>query len=156
MIHRPREHLHYRVHGLRRGDAQAVDEPALNAALRQKLGHLLTAPVDHHYFKTIARRPGDLARETRAQTVLIKQRASQLNQNSQSSPAVSGYPSARFMFWTAWPAAPFPRLSIAVTTTARPVAASNRTPMSQKLVCATDCRSGTCPTSYRRTNGSPA
>ena len=35
------------------------------------------------------------------------------------SPAVSSRPSATFMFWTACPAAPLPRLSIADTTTAR-------------------------------------
>src|SRR6202011_4097710 len=28
-----------------------------------------------------------------------------------SSPSCSGQPSMRFMFWTAWPAAPLPRLS---------------------------------------------
>src|SRR5581483_9775226 len=32
------------------------------------------------------------------------------------SPAVSSRPSARFAFWIAWPAAPFPRLSSAQTT----------------------------------------
>ena len=36
------------------------------------------------------------------------------------SPAVSGRPSARFAFCTAWPAAPLPRLSSAQTTIARP------------------------------------
>ena len=39
--------------------------------------------------------------------------------------------------WTAIPAAPFTRLSIATTTTQRPVLASKRTPISQKLVRAT-------------------
>src|SRR5260370_30334641 len=39
-------------------------------------------------------------------------------------PAVSGRPSMRLAAWTAWPAAPLPRLSRAATTTARPACAS--------------------------------
>ena len=51
----------------------------------------------------------------------------------------------RFMFCTAWPAAPLTRLSMALTTTARLVRASKVTPISQKLVRATARRSGTWP-----------
>src|SRR5262245_49765858 len=36
-------------------------------------------------------------------------------------PAVSGWPVMRFAFWTAWPAAPFPRLSRAATAKTSPV-----------------------------------
>ena len=50
------------------------------------------------------------------------------------SPAVSGRPSARFAFCTAWPAAPLPRLSIAQTTIRVPVARSVKTPSSAASV----------------------
>ncbi len=61
----------------------------------------------------------------------VEQRAADLDQQPHSSPSVSGRASTRFMFWRAWPAAPFTRLSIALTTTARPVAGSSFTPISQ-------------------------
>ncbi len=43
------------------------------------------------------------------------------------SPAVSGRPSSRLAHCSAWPAAPLPRLSIALTTTARPASSSTVT-----------------------------
>ena len=42
-------------------------------------------------------------------------------------PAVSSSPNMRFAFCSAWPAAPLPRLSIALTTTMRPACSSNAT-----------------------------
>ena len=58
------------------------------------------------------------------------------------------------MFCTAWPDAPFSRLSMTDTRIARPDG-STRQPMSQKFVCATCLISGSAaPTS--RTNGAPA
>src|SRR5205814_6089856 len=50
-------------------------------------------------------------------------------------PRVSSSPSARFAFWSAWPAAPLPRLSSAQTTTACPVAASSNSASSASSVC---------------------
>src|SRR4029077_5861451 len=73
--------------------------------------------------------------------------------HSPHRPVVWSRPSMTFMFWTAWPDAPFSRLSITDTSTARPDG-STRQPMSQKLVCATCLISGSVdPT--RRTNVSP-
>jgi len=46
------------------------------------------------------------------------------------------------MFWIACPAAPFTRLSMAATTTPRPVDPSKWTPISQKFVRATDRKKG--------------
>src|SRR5205814_2621687 len=46
------------------------------------------------------------------------------------SPRVSSRPSARFAFWTAWPAAPLPRLSSAQTTIAFSVARSSKSAIS--------------------------
>ena len=49
------------------------------------------------------------------------------------SPALSGRPSARFAAWTAWPAAPLSRLSIALSTRAVPVRGSTWTFNSARL-----------------------
>ena len=49
------------------------------------------------------------------------------------------------MFWTACPAAPLTRLSMALTTTARRVAGSYFTPMSQKFVRCTRAQVGHLP-----------
>src|SRR5262245_3055429 len=106
MIYCSGQYLHDRVHGFWRRDPQAVDEPALDAALGEETRHLLAAAVDHDHLIAVTRGLGDLAGEARAQIVLIEQRASQLHQDSQSSPSVSANPSARFMFCTACPAAP--------------------------------------------------
>ena len=57
-------------------------------------------------------------------------------------PAVSGKPSARFAFCTAWPAAPFPRLSIAQMTIVRSVARSPKTASSAASVPCTRTSSG--------------
>src|SRR5262245_9009552 len=59
-----------------------------------------------------------------------------------SSPAVSSTPHITLKFCTADPAAPFTRLSITETTTARPVAGSTFQPMSQKFDHATCLISG--------------
>src|SRR5262249_57007468 len=70
------------------------------------------------------------------------------------SPDSSGRPSARLRFCTAWPAAPFTRLSRAEKTTTRPGAASC-TEMWQSLVWVTSDRRGG-PAATTLTNGSPS
>src|SRR5258706_3555167 len=56
------------------------------------------------------------------------------------NPVFSSRPNIRFIFWTAWPAAPFTKLSSAEkTTTCRPRLAN---PRSQKLVVFTQLISG--------------
>src|SRR5207248_4522518 len=70
-------------------------------------------------------------------------------------PAVSGKPSIRLAFWTAWPAAPLPRLSIAAMAIARPVRGSARTATSAILVPVTRPVSGRMLAPRTRTNGSP-
>src|SRR5690348_12983756 len=55
-------------------------------------------------------------------------------------PVVSSRPNIKFIFCTAWPAAPFTRLSIAEKTTICLPRAAN--PMSQKLVVFTQLMSG--------------
>src|ERR1700680_1353678 len=155
MIDAAREHLQNGIHGFRRSHPQPLDETALDAPLRQITGHLLASAVDHHHLRAPRARLRDLARQRIARFRRIQQGAAQFDQNLHSSPSVSAYPSIRFMFCTACPAAPLTRLSMALTTTARRVAWSTVTPISQKLVRCTARRSGTRPAAYVRTNGSP-
>src|SRR5262249_29875658 len=71
-------------------------------------------------------------------------------------PTVSGRPSMRLAAWTAWPAAPLPRLSRTATTTARPActsAAACRCAILEPLVAAVD---GQRPSGSRWTNGAPS
>ena len=96
----------------------------------------------------------DHRREVRA---ILEQLAAELEDQRAApvtaTPSVSSRPSITFMFCTAWPDAPFSRLSITDTRIARPDG-STRQPMSQKLVCATCLISGSAePT--RRTNVAP-
>ena len=60
------------------------------------------------------------------------------------------------MFWIAWPAAPLTMLSIAETTTSRPVRPSKCREMCQRLAYFTFFRFATSPARSIRTNGSPA
>src|SRR5262249_20255988 len=57
---------------------------------------------------------------------------------------------------TACPAAPFTKLSIALTTIRCRCASSAAHPMSQKFVLSTPCTDGHSPAGSSRTNGSPA
>ncbi len=123
-------YFNYRIEHRRSGDAQAIHELALDAALGQVARHLLAATVDHHR-RVVPRNCRDLPGESLAGCIGIQQRTAQFYQQLHSSPSASGYPSIRFMFCTACPAAPLTRLSIALTTTARPVVESTTTPISQ-------------------------
>jgi len=71
-----------------------------------------------------------------------------------SSPIVSGKPSMTFIFCTAWPDAPFVRLSSAATIMARPGMRSAATPMKVMLEPRTWRVCGTLPYGSRWTNGS--
>src|SRR6476646_4999608 len=70
---------------------------------------------------------------------------------SRRNPAVSGRPSARFAFCTAWPAAPLPRLSVAQITTV--VSPFTKTPISAASLPCTREISGTTPSGSTRTHG---
>src|SRR5207249_4690545 len=73
--------------------------------------------------------------------------------SSVGRPSASGQPSATLRFCTAWPAAPFTRLSSAEKTTARPGAAA-WTDIRQSLVPTTSERRGGALSTF--TNGEPA
>ena len=156
VIDAAREDLQHGVQRFGTGDPQPAHKVARNAALGEVARHLLAAAMHHHHLDSASAGRRDLRRQAIAGFRAIEQRAAELDQNLHSKPSVSGSPSMRFMFWTAWPAAPFTRLSMALTTIARPVLASSVTPISQKLVRATPRRSGMWPGLYSRINGSPA
>src|SRR5262249_11187762 len=138
------------------GDTKAVDELALDSTIGQIAGHLLAAAMDYNHAVPAPPRFHDLRQQALAGDRVVEQRAPEFHQQLHNSDSVSANPSVRLRLCTACPAAPFTRLSIALTTTARPVRGSKLTPISQKLVRATACRSGTAPGLYRRMNGSPA
>src|SRR6202022_1893137 len=101
-----------------------------------------SAPMDNHKRRR-ARGGGRDRRHDRAQVrrILQKLAAKLQNHRRHSSPVPSSRPSMTLTFWTAWPAAPFTRLSTTETSTPRPDG-STRHPMSQKFVCATCLISG--------------
>src|SRR5262249_42112431 len=69
------------------------------------------------------------------------------------SPAFSGRPRARFMDWTAAPAVPLVRLSMAATATSRPASASTVTCSCTALEPSTAEVAGQTPSGSRCTNG---
>src|SRR5581483_2004724 len=154
MIDASCQNFDHAVQHVRRRNTQAVHEPAFNSALGKKARHLLAAAMDYYDF-VHARYSGDLPCQHIARFGSIEQCTAGLEEKLHSRPSVSARPSARFIFCTACPAAPFTRLSMALITTPRPPTGSNATPMSQKFVRATARASGMWPGLYSRINGSP-
>ena len=98
VIHGSRKHLQHGIEGFRAGDAQPVDEAALDAAIGQESGHLPAAPVDHHHLHAGGRCGNDLLSQGPTRLGRIQQRAAEFDQDPHSSASVSGKPSIRFMF----------------------------------------------------------
>jgi hypothetical protein len=73
---------------------------------------------------------------------------------TRSSPIVSGRSHITFMFWIAWPAAPFTRLSVTDRMIARPGSRSAKTPMMQWFEPRTSRVLGLTPAGTTWTNGS--
>ena len=127
------------------GDAQPVDLPLLDPGGLQRGVDLLAAAVHDD-----ERRPGGRDRRDRRHDRRPAARGSSISSPPNfrttgaavtAAPSRSSRPSMTFRFCTAWPAAPFTRLSMTETRTARPDG-STRQPMSQKFVCATCLISG--------------
>src|SRR5580658_2337996 len=156
LIQQAAEHHHGRVARFAIGYAQAADEAAGDAHARQSCGENSSAAMNHQQFVAGARELGDLPRDGLHGFFIFEQRACNFNYQSHSKPAVSGNPHIRFMFCTAWPAAPLPRLSRQETTTRRSPAGSSANPMSQKLVWVTCCNSGKRGCARTRTSGRAA
>src|SRR5207248_1957019 len=97
---------------------------------------------------TADRHPRHCRDHARQQRAIFEQLAAELEDKRPSAscdphnnPVLSSIPSITFMFCTAWPDAPFSRLSMTDTRTARPES-STRHPISQKFVWATCLISG--------------
>src|ERR1019366_4004299 len=111
VIDAPCEDFQHGVHGFGCSDTEASHEGALDAAFRQVAGHLLAATVHDDDFETRGTGAGDLPCQSIARVRGVEQRASELDHQFHNSPSVSGWPSIRFMFCMACPAAPLTRLS---------------------------------------------
>src|SRR5262249_10192527 len=118
------------------------------------------AAVDDHEARPVLARRGHLGREraqrARVLEALPRDLDDHVDGRGQRRPSPSSSRNMRFAFWTAWPAAPFTRLSMADTITARRVAASNASATSQKFVPSTAATLGNSPAGSSRTNGRPA
>src|SRR5262245_10308438 len=138
------------------GNAQAVDLTLLDPGHLQRRIDLFAAAVDDDDRAAAARDVHGGCDDRSQPRRILEQFAAEFQNEcaGHNRPAVSDSPSMTFMFCTAWPDAPFRRLSITEIRIARPDE-STRQPISQKFVCATCLISGSwAPTS--RTNGSPA
>ena len=93
-------------------------------------------------------------RYKRSERAGIGPRAPHGNSATCSNPMVSGKPSMRFMFCTAWPDAPLVRLSSAEPIMARPAMRSAATPMKVMLEPRTWRVCGSAPNGSTCTNGS--
>src|SRR5207248_497126 len=94
-----------------------VDLPFLNARRLQREIDLFSAAMnDHERHRGASNRPRDRPQKRR----VLEELSTDLEDGRHRSPVRSSSPSMTFMFCTAWPAAPFTRLSITETSTARP------------------------------------
>ena len=126
LVHLAGEDHQRDVAGFGIGDAQAVDEFALLAQRLQRARQLHAAAMDHGHLVAIAHQVGNGAHAAIQQRRSFKARAAEFD--TYFIPALRfGFirdlplrqPSITFMFCTAWPAAPFSRLSRQLTITAR-------------------------------------
>jgi len=85
-----RENHHGGVASLAIGDAQAINEPAVEAHARQRGGENLSASVNYEQFVARAREFRDLPRDRLHIFVALEQRARQFDYHPHSNPAVSG------------------------------------------------------------------
>ncbi len=89
MVDAAGEDFEHGVDGVGRGNAQAADEAALDAAIGEVAGHLLAAAVDHGDLVAGGAGGGDLARKAVAGIGGIEQGAAELHEELHSSASVS-------------------------------------------------------------------
>src|SRR5439155_21228676 len=110
------------------------------------------APMHHRHAVAPASELANLTRQASALSSVPEGQAADFDHQSHASAISWGKPYIRFMFSTAWPAAPLPRLSSAETTTRRRVLGSSAKPRSAQLVWATAWITGR-PDPSTRTSG---
>src|SRR5271157_2260242 len=144
------------IAGFAIGDAQSGDKFAFDSKTLQSGGEKASAAMDHQEFVAVSGERGNVARELLHSHSIFEQSTRKFDDNSHKSPVCSSSPSVRFMFCTACPAAPFPRLSRHEMMIKRCPSVSRTKPMSQKFVFVTCCNSGREPAGEMRTMGRPA
>src|SRR4029077_1271518 len=148
---------HYRhVPRLPVGDPQPVDEPAFDTHALKRGGEDLSATMHHQQLMPLLGKLRNLSAQRANRFWIVQQSTGNLHDHSHWRPVASSKPIIAFMFCTAWPAAPLPRLSRQLTTTRRSPLESRAKPMSQKFVCATCWSSGRRPDGHSLTMGFPA
>ena len=89
------------------------------------------AAMNDHQLMTFAAQVGNGFGKLADDFLVVERRASDFDHELHCNPSFSSKPNIRFMFWTACPAAPFSRLSMHDTNTARLPSGDNENPMSQ-------------------------
>ena len=156
LIQLPGQHHHGHIAGLRIGDAQSVDEGGLATQLLQRAAKRRAAAVDDHQLVAFATQAGNRLGELVDQFFVVERRATDFDHQLHCNPSFSSKPNIRFMFCTAWPAAPFSRLSMHETSTARLPSGESEKPMSQKFVFSENLICGSRAAPKTRTHGLPA
>src|SRR2546430_4864798 len=123
-----------------------------NAEALQVCVDVFASAMDEHERFAAFPRFGDSAKNVRAPRRIFEEASSELD-DPHARPSVSGNPHIRLKFCTACEAAPFSRLSITETITARRPPCSSVKPISQRGVLTTFLSSGNCPAGRMRTNG---
>src|SRR5580698_5732220 len=100
--------------------------------------------MDNSYLVSIGDQVGDGFAAGVEDLFVLKRGTAQFDDKSHSKPSSSFHPHIRLRFCTAWPEAPFNRLSRQETKTRRFPSGARAKPRSQKLVRTTCCISGRC------------
>src|SRR5208337_1843218 len=155
-IKQPGEYHYSDIAGFAIGDAQSGDKFAFNPETLEGGGEETATAMNHQDFVAMPRERGDVLRELLHGGGIFEQSAREFDDNPHKSPVCSSRPSVRFMFCTACPAAPFPKLSRHETIMRRFPSVSRTKPISQKFVFVTCCNSGNEPAGEMRTMWRPA
>src|SRR5262249_7666775 len=144
------QHHEGHIARFRIGDAQAVDELALLAQLFEGAGQRHASSMYDPDAVVLGPR-GDGAGAVVTNILVVERGASDFDDHFQFSPSLSSQPNIRFRFCTAWPAAPFKRLSRHETSTRRLPSGASVMPISQKLVRSENWICGNCGCANTRT-----
>ena len=112
------------------GDAQPLAKLGRDVQARERLGQQLAAAVNHDHPVTKPLQFPDLLRDAPPPASVLYGVTADFDDQRHRSAVSCGNPYIRFIFSTAWPAAPLPRLSSVETTTSRRVPRSSAKPRS--------------------------
>src|SRR5439155_12575439 len=112
------------------GDAQPLAKLGRDVQARERLGQQLAAAMDDNHAMAAPPEFCDLPGDAPPSASVLESVAADFDHQSHRRAISCGNPYIRFMFSTAWPAAPLPRLSSVETTTSRRVPRSSAKPRS--------------------------